>query len=431
MSTSEPNAQPEISLRELLETLFRGKLIIIIITIVAILASGIYSFFFTPATYEANATLLANPFNFNTALANNTDSQVIDYLTKLPSMTIETYLHQVVSDDVLNIAIAKLDLRNPDGDYIAAGDLASSVKAANVAGTNLITITATNRDPEIAAKVANAMAASFIDFIAQSTKNQSQKAADLIAEQMVNEEKNLEQKSLALAEYQRNNRNIDVLKEEIKSLTQQIVQYRTDLNDAEKQMAADQAALQTLVVAIQNAPGLNIKDFTLSVQLNGAEEVDGNKKTSDPQLQLGLSTNQLSVALLQVELNKLQSSLIESTSEKTALVAKIDEINVTLTDDQIALTDQEYKYNALRRDVDMAESAYDAYLTKYKEAMLTVATNIGESSIQIMSPAIVPERPLSARRLFRVGVAAVLGLILGIFVVLFIDYWKKSKRAAV
>jgi polysaccharide biosynthesis transport protein len=423
MSTSEPNAQTEISLRELLEILFRGRMIIIIITIAAILASSVFFFFLTPLSYEAKATLLANPFNFNTVLANNADSQIIDYLTRLPSMTIETYLNQVVSDDVLNSAIKKLDLRGSDGRYITAGALASSVKVMNVLGTNLITITVNNGDPEMAAKIANAIAAGFIDFLAQSTKNQSQKAADLIAAQMVNEENNLNEKSLALAEYQRDNRNIDVLRQEIKSLTGQIVEYGTDLNYAEKQIAANQYALQTLISSIRNTPGLNIKDFTLSVQLGG------ENKASDPQLQLGLGTNQLSVALLQVELNKLQASLVESTSQRVALIAKIDEMNRTLTDDQIALTDQEYKYDALQRDVDMAESAYNAYLTKYKEAMLTVATNIGESSVQIMSPALVPEQPVSARRLFKIAVAAVLGLILSIFMVLFLDYWKKSKAA--
>ena len=46
--------QEEISLREIIEILLRGKWLIAIITIACMLVSGIFSFFVMDPTYEAH-----------------------------------------------------------------------------------------------------------------------------------------------------------------------------------------------------------------------------------------------------------------------------------------------------------------------------------------------------------------------------------------
>ena len=78
----------EISLRELIESLFRGKYIIIGITIFAIVLSGLFSFFVLPKQYEAKTVLMANPIDLDGASLGSDSSKLVEYLTKLPTMTI-------------------------------------------------------------------------------------------------------------------------------------------------------------------------------------------------------------------------------------------------------------------------------------------------------------------------------------------------------
>ncbi|MGB3978485.1 MAG: GNVR domain-containing protein [Tepidanaerobacteraceae bacterium] len=51
---------------------------------------------------------------------------------------------------------------------------------------------------------------------------------------------------------------------------------------------------------------------------------------------------------------------------------------------------------------------------------------MGDANIMVVSPAIVPESPVAPRKMLNVAIAMVLGLMLGVFVVFFMDYWKNS-----
>ncbi len=52
--------EEEINLRELIEVIINGKVVIVAITIVAVLISGIYSFFIISPTYQATTTITVN-----------------------------------------------------------------------------------------------------------------------------------------------------------------------------------------------------------------------------------------------------------------------------------------------------------------------------------------------------------------------------------
>lgn len=416
------NRADEINIRELIETIWRGKVIIAVITIVAILFSGVVSFFYLPKTYEARTVLMANPIDLNNASL-GASNDLIEYLTKLPTMTIQTYLEQILTPEVLNGTIQTLNLRDSTGKFITAGSLRGRLAVRNIGGTNLLEILVTDVEPEQAAQIANAMAESFIAYITANTLRLGQQAVDLITEQLEMEEQNLNNKSKALADYWKDNRNIDVLKGEVSNLKSKLVAGQARLLELNQLIAASQEALRLLQAEVIATPGLNPDDFWFNVDL---DDLGTNN-----QLNIGLGTDNLSQALLRIEINKLQSRLIADISEKTALDVQVGELDSSLTVRQIELTEEEYKFNALNRDMQMAQQAYDAYQQKYKDAMLTAASDIGKSSVVVTSLASVPEAPVSPNKMMNLIIAAFLGIILGVFVVLFRDYWRRSKPAAV
>ncbi|MCC5908864.1 MAG: hypothetical protein JJT76_00260, partial [Clostridiaceae bacterium] len=83
----------EISLRELIETLIKRKNMIIGITLIAILATGIFSFFMLEPVYETRMVLMAS--NFSDRLQSNqiqdrSVDSILDSLSSMPVMTLET-----------------------------------------------------------------------------------------------------------------------------------------------------------------------------------------------------------------------------------------------------------------------------------------------------------------------------------------------------
>ena len=417
MEQQSETQQKEISIREIIETLFKGKFIIAIIMAIALVLSGVVSFFMIPNTYQAKTVLQTTPIDFQSTKFETAEGDLINYLTRLPNLTIETYRQQLVSPEVLDNTIKAADLRDEAGNYISAGTLAGSIAVSIIAGTNLIEIRVSNQDPAKAALIANTLGQSYIQYMTANTRKLGQQSVNLIAEQLTIEEKNLDDKSKALAEFWKKNGNIDALKIEIESLVKQMSEYNEDLRDTETQIVTDTQTLQVLLGAVGSTSGISLDDFNVII--------DSSAETQD--IQLNLNSDALSESLLRIDINKIQTRLVSNTYKKQALEDTGEKMKLQLTEIQIQLTEQEYKYNALNRDLEMAKQSYDAYQQKYKEYMLTVAADIGKASIIVSSPAIVPASPVSPNRMMNLIVALFLGLLLGVFIVLFRDYWRKSK----
>ena len=419
MDNCKPITSDEISLREIIETILRGKIIIAIITIQAIILSGLLSFFVLPEIYESRVVVMANPIDLDKVSKSTNSNDLIEYLTSLPTMTLQTYMEQIQAAEVLNSTIIALDLRESDNKYINAASLRDMINVRNVSGTNLIEIIVSHRDPEMAARIANTISDSFIDYVTSNTRFLGQRAVEMISEQLANEEQNLSDKSQALAEFWKNNKNIDVLREDVNSLKSKLVQTRSTLLNLAGAIETYQTSLAVIESQIRSNPALNIDDFTFSIDLNDASDVQP--------IEINLGSDNLSEALLRIEISRLQTRLIAAVSEQAVLATKVAEYESSLTALQIELTDSEYKYNALDREMFLAQQSYDAYQQKYKEAMLTVASDIGASSVIVTSAGTIPVSPVAPNKMMNIAIAAVLGLMLGIFIVLFRDYWQKSK----
>jgi len=65
-------------------------------------------------------------------------------------------------------------------------------------------------------------------------------------------------------------------------------------------------------------------------------------------------------------------------------------------------------------------------LDRYKQAVITAASDIGASAIIISSPAVEPTEDVGYGRVFYLAIGVTLGLMLGIIVTYFKAYWKKS-----
>ena len=151
-----------VGLPEVLHVLGKWRAVIALVVVAAVGTAGVFSFFILPKIYRASATVnvaqLLAPSGGNAGGTNQTtDLQgQINAATSQPTATMPTLIWEVSSPAMLQTAATSL------GTGTSPGALAGMVSAAQVQSTDLLTISATNHDPRMAAAIANAVANAFV-----------------------------------------------------------------------------------------------------------------------------------------------------------------------------------------------------------------------------------------------------------------------------
>ncbi|WP_026486521.1 YveK family protein [Caldanaerobius polysaccharolyticus] len=303
--------EEEISLREIIEVVWRGRKIIALITIISTLFSAFLSFFVIKPTYEASTKIVVTDVTPSTGFfgsdttviipGNNSSgdniysdvtdkdiSSLLSSLLKYPDMTVDTFKEEVTNPVVLQDAISQLKLN----DRYTIDDLKSRVNVTVIDKTNLIDITVKDNNPRLAMEIADTIAEKFRDYII--------------------------------------NRN--------------------------------------------------------------------NKQTDKLMVTLG-------------QLIKLQNEKIDKATQ---------DLNEALnTNDKTLISEKQTKLNLLKK-------SRDIMMEKYNMLELIKASKLGEQSILITNKALLPEQPVSPKKLLNISIAFILGIMVSVFVVFFMEYWKNS-----
>jgi capsular polysaccharide biosynthesis protein len=142
-----------ISLKELLETLKKRLLLIVSITLIAAIVSGVVSYFFLTPIYQASTQILVNKAKSEQAVYNPSEVQ-----TNL--QLINTYNVIIKSPAILDIVVEDLDLK------MTAADLNGKITVGSEKDSQVVNIAVLDDNPTIAAQIANKTAEVFKNEIA-------------------------------------------------------------------------------------------------------------------------------------------------------------------------------------------------------------------------------------------------------------------------
>lgn len=135
----------EIDLKRVLDNFKQRIVLIAFIAFLSCTLVSIYTLFIEKPYYEANATLVLTGVSSNNS---NNDAITANDLT-INSKLVSTYQEIIKSKKVLNQVINYLDLD------IDTEDLAKKISVAAINETEIISITVTDRNPQLACKIAN------------------------------------------------------------------------------------------------------------------------------------------------------------------------------------------------------------------------------------------------------------------------------------
>ena len=292
---------------------------------------------------------------------------IIDSQIQKDGTNIEVYKEQIKSNDVLSAVIDELQLD------MMVENLAQKITISNEQSSNFITIIVSDSDPQVATDIANSVVNQFI--IKMNT----------IA---LNQYKNKE--VTMVSEYEDNR---FLLEEAIRKNKALIISLGDELHNISPTFTVDK----------------NILEDAFTTQLAKSISNDLSEMTK--------------FKVLNEEVNPVYVSTLERVTNE-----KID-----LLTNQEALVSLENQYNydtaKLLEDIKKQEALIDALKVGVGDAKTTA--RLSQNNVVVVSDAVKPNYPVTSNKTLSLAIGGVLGLMLGVFIALFKEYWIKSKPSSI
>ncbi|TYO93253.1 GumC family protein [Desulfallas thermosapovorans] len=403
----------EIDLRQIFGVLKKWSKVIVIITLLALLTSAVMSYFVMDPVYEARSMLLVTmPVgNQPASLQSGNDLEsVINTISRLPLMTMNTYVSQLTSDTMYQRVVDKLNL---DEQGYKAKNLAGMVKAEVAKDSNIIELRVQHTDPRLAADVANALGEVYLEYLSEKNQQQMTRSTDFLLEQKEETDKQL---NALLEEYRLFNsdaQSVEYLQKQFASLTDDLNAYQTQADLAYAEARQLEAGVASLRAKLAQTPETITVD---RVSQDGTGVIVSEE------------ANQVYVSLSQ-QLNEKEAQLAEKTAGLAAMNEAIERLRAQLASLQTVLSAKQIKQQQLQNEISRLEETQNMLAQKITQTQIAKSIDMGETSINIASPALVPANPVKPNKQLNMAIALVLGLMVAVglaFVLEFMDNTIKS-----
>lgn len=298
--------------------------------------------------------------------------------------------------------------------------------------SQLIRLSFEAHDPELAAKVANTFAETFIESDLDARYQMTQKASDWLAGRLGGLRQKVEASERALQQYREKERIVDAkglaqsgASKQLEDLNKAQIEARQRRSEAEiryNQIRAAGGNYETLPAIANNPAVLRMRDI----------ETEAEKKLSELGNRYGKEHPRMVAAEADVKSARastkdairraIDTTVTTVTKEYEATRSNEIAVEKTLAEakDEIQnMNRKEYQLNVLEREVASNRQLYDMFLGRFKET--NAAGSLQSTIARVVDPAIPAFTPFSPNVTRTVQIAAVVGLVLGIMLALLIE----------
>ena len=423
-----PATEEDIDLRQYADILLRRWKLILIITALAITAAAIVSFFVLPRTYSATSgvLLVRNRADLNFDPKFKTESQAgLD-----PASQRSALAGLAGSSGIAAQVSAKLADRLPEDDRQVDGLLG---QAKVTSQGDLIQINVTATSPDTAAAIANTWAEVFTSEV-NAVYGKANQTASEIETQTTAAQRSYEEAQQEYERFLAENR-MEWLTQQVKLKQQQLADNFATLNRLDRVIGD----AQSLRDKLRGGSGASSSDLAAlsTLKLNafgiGSGLPSGTQDKPDAvpvQLQLSLNNPQpVATESASRQLQEVEDILAALQARRTQLEARAETPQLQ---QELAKLQQANEQERARGQVlvDKRDLARDTYNTMArKRAEVGVASQLTDAQVQVAMTATPPEKPSGPKRALIVGIAAVVGLILGVIAAFIVDYVKGRQTA--
>jgi len=405
-SPSAAEEEIEIDLRQILIVLKKWRKLIIIMTLLSGLSAAFISYFVMQPVYQAQTLLMVTQATDKLQTTPTQTGQdgldtVVNSVSRLPVLTMNTYLGQIKSEALMKRIITQLDLTG----YTPAG-LSGAISASIVKDSNLIEVQVTNGNPELSSKIANTLSDEYLQLMTEKNQEQMSRSVDFLGTQGKITDADLQKAVDALKQFQSQPRGVAVLEAEFTKKSTDSVNFDSQLKTAQVEIQQLNYGVSSLEQELANVPK------TVAVQKYN----DANGSVTNFQ-----DINPLYVSLAQ-QLAEKKASLAEKQGQSQGLQVLVDSMAMELDTLQAELADKRAQQDQLQRNVDRLKQTSDTLAKKSTETQIAKSIDLGDTSVVVISQANIPSSPVKPNKKLNIAIALLLGLMVFTLLAFILEY---------
>ena len=396
-----------VDLRVVFKTLYKWRKVIALGTFLAVLTSGILSFFVLQPVYQAKTLLMATQAADRQRVVESGGLEdVVGSLSRIPVMTMSTYVGQIKSEALMQRVISELKL-----DY-RPSTLLGMVNATVIKDANLIEVSVQHVDPELARDIANSISTQYLLMLSEKNEEQMTRSVTFLKKQRDETLKESEIAQENLKNYEGQSRSVAVLEKEFTRKSEDLAKYQSQLN-------MSQVELQQM-----NAGVARMEDELTTT----SPTVTMERVTEDGTIVTVQESNPVYVALSQ-RFSERRAAQAEKFAEVDALTQLISQLDGETEALVAELTEKRAKLERLRDEVNRLQNTVSLLAQKATETQIARSIDLGQTSVVVMSPANTPTSPIKPNKQLNIAIAFVLGMMVFValaFLLEHLDYTIKA-----
>jgi len=419
--------------------ILRARWVIVLLAPLLAVAAAVGVSLLTPKTYQATTSLVLNYKGSDPVTGQAMASQLLPgymqtQIEIVGSMSVALKVVEALKlaegDEVKQRFLAATGGRGELRDWLANGLLAKlAVQPARE--SSVLQISYVGREPAMAASVANAFAAAYLQTAIELKVQPSQRTAVYFDGQVKQLRDKLEAAQERLSKYQQENGLVST----DRSLDVETVR----LNELSSQAVVAQGLAMEAAARGRSAQGSGSPDVANNPLIQNLKLALGTAEAKLSELGQRLGANHPQYQSAKAEVDKLRADLaaqVRQTSDTVSTNASIlrqrgDEAAAALRaqrDKVLRLNRSRDELTVLSRDVDSAQRAYDTVAQRL--ALTNIEAQANQSDVAVLTPALAPMRPFGPKLTLNVLIGLAAGLLLGIGGAILIELIDRRVRSA-
>jgi succinoglycan biosynthesis transport protein ExoP len=311
------------------------------------------------------------------------------------------------------------------------------VAVAPIPETRLVQVSVTHGDPQTAALWANTLATTYVKESVASRVQSALQASQWIQERLAATQKSMRESQERLA-HAIEGQDMFVPEGSASAVTTSITRLNDDFIAAQARRIVLDAALKQVAEMRKRGERLDsLPQAAQDAQIAGLDGQLGNLNLELSRLKEKYKPAHPEVQRVQAQMDELRKvketrirQIVDAMQvELNQLVRREGDLKAAIERQKQLASSQSRKateFETLRKEADSAKSLYDVLLQKLNET--DIAASIRNNNVSIVERAIAPTSPIRPRKMRLAGLAALVGLALGIALVLGRDYLDNTIR---
>ncbi|OLS02262.1 GumC family protein [Tissierella creatinophila] len=389
----------QISISELINILIKRKRLIAGVTLGFLILGILSSFVFTKQKYASELSLEINNIESTTSPPVGESGSVYNILESIAhtnDMEFEDYLEEITSDEVLEKTIKDLNLE----DTYTTESLESALSVSADPELKTINLRLISKSPKGGSEIINKIQENFAEHITNISQENALQTLEVIEKQMEVEKEKYAESLKEYEEAMKDKSSAHELELEIEGVYEKLTEYKLSLNDLEIKKEGILAALEK-----STSSGGNSGMILRPSESNNYVYLDSSKKA-------------------------LEVDLAETESRMKSTKDKIKTLQEDIKKIEIDYQEVDFAESSIRQKVELAKQSYEVFSQKYQELKMSSSIDVGGISINTLSEPLPEGKAVGTRKVVKLGVFLVLGMMSGVmasFIVEYVDIMKNKK----